>query len=203
MDACELTPVQTGELECLQSDCRGLRKSSNEMLRSVWDEVTPELARLACALGIPPARAEDILQDVYLTAWRKQPSGIDRLDLRRWLIKVTTNLCNLEHRRRSRWQNVFGVVTRLWSGHEENHARRNGEMLGAICGGEQRELVRSALARLDPQLRSVLVLRYFAGFDSKEIGKTLEISDSTVRSQLRAARSQLALELRRAGYSHE
>jgi DNA-directed RNA polymerase specialized sigma24 family protein len=49
-------------------------------------------------------------------------------------------------------------------------------------------------------MRSILVLRYFTGLDSREIGRILEMPDSTVRSRLRAARQRLALELRRAGY---
>jgi RNA polymerase sigma factor (sigma-70 family) len=53
---------------------------------------------------------------------------------------------------------------------------------------------------LEPALRSVLVLRYFAELDSKEIGNILGLPDSTVRSRLRAARRKLAWELKRAGY---
>ena len=68
---------------------------------------------------------------------------------------------------------------------------------------EQQALVRKALTRMKPDLRSVLVLRYFAELDSKEIGKMLELPDATVRSRLRAARRELAEELKRAGYHHE
>jgi DNA-directed RNA polymerase specialized sigma24 family protein len=52
-------------------------------------------------------------------------------------------------------------------------------------------------------VRTILVLRYFAEFDSKEIAKILEMPDSTVRSHLRAGRQQLALELKRAGYQYD
>ncbi len=80
---------------------------------------------------------------------------------------------------------------------------RTGDAGGAACRSEERELVRRALQRLEPRLRSILVLRYFAELDSKEIGRVLELPGSTVRSHLRDARQQLALELKRAGYSHD
>ena len=65
------------------------------------------------------------------------------------------------------------------------------------------ELVRRAHDCLDVGLRSILVLRYFSDFDSKEIGRILGLSDSTVRSRLRAGRTKLAFQLRRMGYRDE
>ena len=112
-------------------------------------------------------------------------------------MKVTANRCHLEHRRRARWHNAVSTFGRLIGrgAHESNDR--------AATDQEQREIVRRALDRLDPSLRSILVLRYFAELDSKEIGRTLDLSDSTVRSRLRTARAQLASQLKRAGYSHD
>jgi RNA polymerase sigma-70 factor (ECF subfamily) len=166
-----------------------------DLLRSVWGEAVPELARLVAALGVRSSRAEDVLQDVYVAAWEKSPLGLDSADLWRWLFRVTVNRCHLEHRRQARWRGVFGGLTRLLG-------RRREEKDAAEVAGENEEtaLVRRALERLEPQMRSILVLRYFTGLDSREIGRILEMPDSTVRSRLRAARQRLALELRRAGY---
>lgn len=175
-----------------------VQESARELLRSVWEETALELSRLACAMGIAPGRVDDVLQDVYLIAWRKGPADADAAQLRRWLLRVTTNRCNLEHRRRTRWRNVWGAVARRWSGCD-----RAGSAADAVCRTEERQRIRRALGRLKPPWRSVLVLRYFAEFDSKQIGKILELPDSTVRSQLRAARKQLALELERMGYPDE
>ena len=64
---------------------------------------------------------------------------------------------------------------------------------------EQRQSMREALQRLAPDLRTVLVLRYFHDLDSKEIGRILELSDSTVRSRLRTARQRLATAFKKLG----
>ena len=171
--------------------------SAKNLLQSVWEEAAPELARLVRAMGIDPNCADDVLQDVYLTAWRKPPANLGQIELKRWLIRVTTNRCNLEYRRRARWRNVFRVLCGPWS--NSNHRSQP----DAADLAEQRESIRSGLKRLEPTLRSVLVLRYFAEFDSKEIGRILELPDSTVRSRLRAARKRLAVELKQTGYRHE
>ena len=172
-----------------------VEETPRDVLRSVWDEAVPELARLVAALGVRSGRAEDVLQDVYVAAWEKSPGGLDAAELRRWLFRVTINRCHLEHRRQARWQGVFRGLTRLFGRHSEE--RDAAEIAG---DNEETALVRRALERLEPQMRSILVLRYFTGLDSKEIGQILQLPDSTVRSHLRAARQELALDLRRAGY---
>ena len=175
-----------------------MRESDREGLRSVWDQLGPKLARLACAMGIDPTRAEDVLQDVYLAAWQHEPREADRDDLRRWLYRVTVNRCNLEHRRRTRRTRVLRRLARLWAGSSQSD-----DAADSACRQEERELVRRALEGLEPGLRSVLVLRYFSELDSKEIGRILGVPDSTVRSRLRTARRKLACELRRMGYRNE
>jgi RNA polymerase sigma-70 factor (ECF subfamily) len=175
-------------------------ESAEELLRSVWDETAAELAHLVAAMGIARGRAADVLQEVYLAAWRKCPPGADRAELRRWLFRVAVNRCHLEHRQRARWQRVLRGVARLWSSSGRGPDQEAGNTAEALCRQEDRELVRQALQRIEPRRRAVLVLRYFAGLDSKEIGRILELPDSTVRSQLRTARRQLAWELKRAGY---
>jgi len=203
MNAFELTPSRVGPFEPLKSGGRSLPKVRRELLQAVWEDIAPELSRLIRAMGIAPDRSDDVLQDVYLTAWRKQPDALSRADLRRWLMKVTANRCHLEHRRRTRWHNAVSVFSRLMGRNQRDVHQGNGRADRAVGGLEQQEIVRRALGRLDPSLRSVLVLRYFAELDSKEIGRTLDLSDSTVRSRLRAARAQLASQLKRAGYSHD
>jgi len=57
---------------------------------------------------------------------------------------------------------------------------------------EELEIVRNSLQKLDDLLLAPMVLRYFCDFNSKEIGKILALSPSTVRSRLREARMILA-----------
>jgi len=198
MDVCGLTPAAAGELERLKTLRSGVEASARDLLRSVWDETASELARVLCALGADAARADDILQDVYLIAWQKCPPDAGRADLRRWLFRVAVNRCHLEHRRRTRWRGVLRGLRRLWRG--DDAAADAG---ATASENEQRRLVRRALQGLQPQSRSILVLRYFAELNSREIGRVLQLPDSTVRSHLRSARQQLALELKRAGYTDE
>jgi RNA polymerase sigma factor (sigma-70 family) len=181
-----------------QSNWTVVTEPTNDLLRSAWEEVAPQLARLVGAMGIGHGRREDVLQDVYLAAFQKGPAGADPTQLRRWLIRVTVNRCHLEQRRTSRWRAVWhGLAARL------SRRGSEGSEAAASQAEEEREFVQRALARIRPEARSLLVLRYFLEFDSAEIGKILGQSDSTIRGQLREARKLLAWELKRAGYHNE
>ena len=168
------------------------------LLASVWQELSADLRRLVGAMGIDRGQADDVLQDVYLTAWQKHPAGVDRSELRRWLLRVTANRCNLEHRRKSRWQ---AALERLRQ--SAGRASRVAEPAADASRREELEAVRRALGALAPQLRTVLVLRYFAELDSREIGRILGMPDSTVRSHLRAGRKRLASALKRSGFGKD
>jgi RNA polymerase sigma-70 factor, ECF subfamily len=198
-----IRPLLSGKVGNAQTGCGGARESASDSLQSVWDESAHEILRLMRALGVPSNRADDLLQDVYIAAWRKRPAGLDREELRRWLFKVATNRCHLEHRKVKRWRAVLQRVARLWSRDDRPHSTSAAEPAYAMFRQEEKLLIRRALQQLNPTVRSLLVLRYFAGFNSAEIGKIMELPESTVRTQLQAARRELALSLKKAGYEHE
>jgi len=170
-------------------------ESTDDLLRSVWEEIAPKLIRLITAMGIGRGYREDVLQDVYLAAWQKGAVDLDPVQLQRWLIRVTVNRCKLEHRHRSRWQAI-------WQGLAARSGRQSSGC-GEAAVEEEHELVRRALAGLDREVRSLLVLRYFMEFDSEEIGRILEQPGSTIRGKLREARKQLAWDLKKAGFHYE
>lgn len=175
-------------------------ESYSENMIAAWEEIRPELSRLIHALGIASANADDILQEVYLSAREKCPKSLSFEELRRWLIRVTVNRCNLEHRQTARWRRLFTGLTSLF---ERNNGNGNGQADKTLCHDEQRQQVREALQSLDAGTRSLLVLRYYAEMDSSEISKILELPDATVRGRLRTARQKLAEKLRQTGYRHE
>jgi RNA polymerase sigma-70 factor, ECF subfamily len=171
---------------------------TSESLGPLWEKVRPELSQLVRLLGIDTGQAEDILQDVYITAWKKSPPGLDADQWRRWVFRVTANRCRLEQRRQGRRRRLLEGLVRMLPRSQPGRAETPPDERS-----EEREAVRQALDALDPATRSLLVLRYFAEFDSREIGELLDLPDATVRGRLRTAREKLAKRLRQSGYGHE
>ncbi len=192
-----LGPIIAGARGCEQMERCAVVESSRGLLESVWSETASQLSRLVLAMGLRADRVDDVLQDVYLIALRKHPPELGRDDLRLWLYRVAVNRCNLDHRRGRRWQAVWQKLVIFCPRSVESGAE------DATRHDEQQQLVADALKTLDPELRTVLVLRYFENLNSKEIGRILELSDSTVRSHLRKARCRLAKALKGVGYDDE
>ena len=184
------------------ADCRKLDQpdrccvtlSPSELLESVWNEIATDLARTVSALGIPRDFVDDVLQDVYLTALQRLPEGMEHDKLRPWLFRVTINRCKLEHRRGKRWKRVWDALA-TWL---PNSA--DGRVEHSMQQRDERRIINSAIEHLDRDSKVALVLRYYVGLDSTEIGEVMQCPHSTVRSRLRRARQTLAASLEEAGF---
>jgi RNA polymerase sigma-70 factor (ECF subfamily) len=146
------------------------------------------LRRIAAGMGLGASDVEDVLQDVSMRVLKKAPEGLGRDEVVRWLIRVTVNACLAEHRRRKRFrrraEEILSRIAPAKKGPDE-----------AAIEAEELEIVRAALQGLDGSLLGVMVLRYFDGMKSNEIGQVLSLNASTVRSRLREGRMILAKRL--------
>jgi RNA polymerase sigma-70 factor (ECF subfamily) len=160
--------------------------AQRRLLEAVWPEQAGSLAALAVGMGLQGDAAADVLQEVYLTAMRQPPPIADEVGLVRWLFRVTANRCRLEHRRRGRWRRAWQAVAGAWRG--------KGSTADAPIGELARD-VDAALSRLTDADRLLVVLRYFANQNSRQIAEIVDQPEATVRGRLRAVRQRLAEEL--------
>jgi len=61
-----------------------------------------------------------------------------------------------------------------------------------IARSEAVRMERAALARLSPEQRAVIVLRYYLDLSEDEMARRLETAPGTIKSRLHAARRRLA-----------
>ncbi len=182
-----------------------LNHKTGELLSesSLMDVFTAELGhlkRIIAGMGLNASDGEDVLQDVSIRAL-KQKRGDSQTDLStrednvRWLIKVTVNRCLMEHRRRRTFRRHAGEILKRRL--ETKTASKSA--VEKVIVAEELEIVRENLQKLDDSLLAPMVLRYFCGLNSKEVGEILVLSPSTVRSRLREARMILAKRLLERG----
>lgn len=161
--------------------------------------VTPHTAtitRIAAAL-VGLADAEDTAQEALMRAWRAWPTLREADSTRAWLMQITVNVCRTWRARGLGLRQIQGqqVLDRLQSAVplEDVPSAALGatdhinEHINALD-------LREALLALDAELRQVIVLRFYIGMDSTEIGELLGTPPATVRSRLRRA----VIQLRRA-----
>ncbi len=138
---------------------------------------------------VGPSDAEDAVQEALLKAWNGAALLREGDTVRPWLLRITANVC------------------RDWGRGREGRRRREtvplsqaeeAELLTAPSvddpgsgAAADRQDLRAMVAQLDDDLRVVIMLRYYAEMSSAEIGDTLRLPASTVRTRLQRALEQL------------
>jgi RNA polymerase sigma-70 factor, ECF subfamily len=153
---------------------------------------------LAVRLLSDATLAEDITQESFLAAW----SNLERFrggHFRPWLLRIVTNRCYDELRRRQRQpansldalpvEPAVEWTTQAPEEAPDDHALR-------------RELSRQlhrGIERLPPDQRATLILSDVQGHSYEEIATITGVTLGTVKSRLSRARARLRDELRRGG----
>ena len=142
----------------------------------------PRLFGLACRL-VGRLEAEDLLQEMFLTAHRKLGLYKGESALGTWLFRLGTNLC-LDHLR-----SRSGRFAAMQDGLDGDlpAAASSGPVLGVI---DRLDLER-ALTTLPPGARTVFVLHDVEGLEHREVAELLGVSEGTSKSQLHKARLRL------------
>jgi RNA polymerase sigma factor (sigma-70 family) len=140
-----------------------------------------DMARACRVVLGDPELAQDAAQAAWPIAWQKLRTLRDPARLRPWLVSIAVNEARQMLRHQHRYQVVSIDVADVSSSHHDPAAR--------IADADLLALVRG----LPAEDRTLLALRYVAGFDATEIGDMLEMSASGVRSRL----SRLVDRLRR------
>ncbi len=133
--------------------------------------------RLAYSYVRNHADAEDIFQETFLRMVRKKPQFESEEHCKAWLVRVTANCAK-------------SYLHSAWKRHTEPLE----EQIPDIPPEELH--LEEALRELKPAYRAVIHLHYYEGYKTEEIAKLLGRKPSTIRSQLRRAREQLAIQLK-------
>jgi len=127
--------------------------------------------------------ADEAVQAAWPIIWRKLGSLRDPARLRPWLVSIAANEARqLIRRRRRRTVVELSMVGSMGSGLDP---------AGAVADLD----LANALARLDPDDRALLALRYVAGFDSTELARATGRSPSGTRARLARLLGRLRTEL--------
>lgn len=163
--------------------------SQTALMQQLYDEHGAALWRYCLHLTSGDAvRAEDVLQETLLRAWR----GVDRLDaaqgsIRGWLYMVARNIVIDEWRGARRHRELPTAEPP-----EQPVSDRSDQLL-------QRWVVAEALTRLSPEHRAVLLECYYRGSPVAEAAARLGIPPGTVKSRTHYALRALRLALEELG----
>ncbi len=174
-------PALDARSEGLVARCRlGDRDGFGELVALTEPGIRRLLGRL-CGRG---ADLDDLVQDVYLRAWRAFPKFRGESRFSTWLFRIAANAASTWRQRRKAPIPLPEDASRSWSGPTE---------LREVPLMEAYERV---LSGLSPELRAVLVLHEAEGLSYRDVAETLGCPIGTVMSRLHRARKIILDELR-------
>lgn len=133
--------------------------------------------------------AGDVTQEAFLKAWRRLGDLKEDARFGSWFCGIVRNLA-IDHRRRLKVRSAVDP--------QLDEARHVVDPASVVDEQERREHVRSALESLDEVTRMIVVLRYYEGLSSKQIGERMELSPGAVDMRLTRARQALHEKLKPA-----
>jgi len=124
--------------------------------------------------------AEDVMQEVFIEAYRNLHRLRNHKKVSGWLFKATIYRCKDHFRRKSRRQRREMEFTKLSS-------HPSGETVDDGCA----DAVIEAVGRMPEKFRIVIMLRHYAGLSYSEIAAMTGLSKTTIDGRLRAAKKSL------------
>jgi RNA polymerase sigma-70 factor (ECF subfamily) len=130
---------------------------------------------------------DDVLQEVYVKAFRALPGFKGDASIGTWLFRITYNTCLDQLRRDRNVVPLFG---------DPGQYDRPSPALGPDDTAVARHDLAAALATLKPDQRAAVLLVDAFGYDYSEAGSVLGVPAGTVASRLNRARAALRLVLK-------
>ena len=169
----------TLEVMALEGTIGQVEKDAGERLAALFDAHHRRLYSLACRMCRTREDARDSVQEAFLRAARHPtsvPEGASAEEA--WLVRVLINICRDGWRRQAVRDRALLETPPDVVDHES-----------AVIA---RALVRSALDRLPPRRRAILILYELEGTGIPEISSLLGVTPVTVRWHLSRGRKQMA-----------
>jgi RNA polymerase sigma-70 factor (ECF subfamily) len=131
--------------------------------------------------------AEDAAQETFWRAYQNLRRYDQQRSFATWLLSIAAHYC-IDQQRKRRFPTL---ALELLPEEDAPDPAPNPERVFAQL--EERGQLQNLLARLGPQDRAAIILRYWYEFSEEEIAKSLSLTVSAVKSRLHRARKELAL----------
>ena len=160
---------------------RQIAAGDSRALEALYARYSAPLYRYLFRLVHETTEAEDLLQEVFVAAWRGASRFKGRAQVRTWIFRIAHNQAISWLRRQRATLALDGVEGRLAA---SDPAEQTMERWRA-------EQVRRALPGLPAKHRAVLELTFYHGFSQAEIAEIVGCPVGTVKSRMSYARRYL------------
>ena len=156
----------------------------------LFDHFGPRLKGVAVRGGMSPAQAEDIVQDVMLTVWRKAHLfDPERAQVSAWVYQISRN----------RQIDVIRKERRPVPEALKEPEATQEDAVQVVALDQEVGKLRAALARLKPAQREMVEKAYLGDLSHSEIREQTGLPLGTIKSRIRLGLEKLRHELKDKG----
>jgi len=174
------------------------KAGNNDSFVELINRYTQKVHNLAIRISRNAEDAEEILQDVFVTIYKKIDKFEGKSAFSSWMYRITVNTAFMKLRKRKQaptisLEDVAQPVRENYSGDRSDLSDIN-----VISSKHQlREEIERAVARLPEEYRVIFVLRDIDGLSNQEVGEILSLSVPAVKSRLHRSRLMLRKRLQK------
>lgn len=162
----------------------------------VFDRHADAAFSLAYRMCGSRTRAEDVVQEAFLSLWRTGARyDSDRGSVRSWILGVVHN------RAIDAFRHASARIAPELDSDVADQMPSAEWTTDEVERRDEAQHVRSALGELPSDQRHVIELAYFGGFTHTEIARMLELPTGTVKGRMRLGLAKLRVSLNGMGYA--
>jgi RNA polymerase sigma-70 factor, ECF subfamily len=175
-----------------------LQKGQQWAFNTLVDQYQERLMKIAYGITFDTGESQEIVQDVFVTVFKKIHTFRQDASLATWLRKITINQC-LNWKRK--WKRRFKWSHDSFESEKGKHLFNDKSLLETTVknsdpeklyhGKQLGENIMKAVQNLPEKIRVVFVLNSIEGLSYEQIANTLNIKTGTVSSRLYSARKNL------------
>jgi RNA polymerase sigma factor (sigma-70 family) len=167
------------------------RAGSDEAVEALFRRYRERITAYARGIVVDPGRAEDIVQETFMSALRSLRATDREIAFKPWIYQIAKNACIDQLRRQGRGEEVSIDSDDFKPQHEGRLSQSAPTTHKAVSQREDMHQLAQAFSGLPRSQHEILVLRELEGRSYEEIGRRLDLSRSAVESMLFRARRGL------------
>ena len=163
---------------------RRVSRGDRDAFAALVEIHTPALERFAMRMLLERQRAQEVLQETLIKAWREAARyDSDRVRLSTWLHQIAHNLC-IDILRRQRREQPLAENADTIIGSDESPE-------SLVQTQETQRQLASAIGALSQRHRTALILTYYQSLPNRDVAQIMDISLRALESLLARARRGL------------
>lgn len=158
------------------------RRGDKDSFAQVYQEITPDLYKVAYYTLGNPHDAEDAVSETFIEAFRGVTRLRDSESFKPWVMKILSIRCKRKITAYVKDKQVFDIEDFMATLSDENDLAED---------VAQQVTVMSAMSRLNPQERQIVVLSVLQGYTTREIAQIMATPQGTISSKLHRTLAKL------------